>query len=212
MKRLTRIAAAALLGLSLTSPALAKGSCYTDQDVREMQVRQLHYELMVAALKCHSGEDDFRTRWSSYVDRFGPAMTANASHLRALFVRMGKGQAGMDRFVTQLTNDASGRAQYIPDYCGTQAKLFEAVMEVNPGEVGRWVGDKVERPVPASTTCAAIAAVKEPAPKATAVKVKETKTKDVPHAAAKPAKDGVKAKEAKAQAPAVKPSHQPEKG
>lgn len=158
---MTTSAIAAILCASLAAPALAKPFCYSSQDVRAMQVRQLHYELMVAALKCQGGEVDFHGKWSSWVNRFGSAMNSNASQLRGLFNRLGKGQAGMDRYVTQLSNDASMRAQYVEDYCDTQAKLFDTVLTLSPNEMENWAANTVEKPATASSCAAPSKPVKE---------------------------------------------------
>ena len=133
-----------------------------------MQVRQLHYELMVAALKCQGGEVDFRDKWSSWVGRFGSTMNSNANQLRGLFARLGKGQTGMDRYVTQLSNDASMRAQHVEDYCGSQAKLFDTVLALSPTEMEAWAADSIEKPLPATANCSAVPATPVKQAKATA--------------------------------------------
>lgn len=155
MNRKTQCVVAAILSVAIAGPAFARPQCYSTQDVRAMQVRQLHYELMVAALKCQGGEVDFRDKWSNWVGRFGSAMNTNASHLRGMFARLGKGQTGMDRYVTQLSNDASMRAQHVEDYCGTQAKLFDTVLALSPSEMEAWAATSIEKPMPATANCAA---------------------------------------------------------
>lgn len=155
MNRKTKCVVAAFLSVAIAGPAFARPQCYSTQDVRAMQVRQLHYELMVAALKCQGGEVDFRDKWSNWVGRFGTAMNSNANHLRGMFTRLGKGQAGMDRYVTQLSNDASMRAQHVEDYCGTQAKLFDTVLALSPSEMESWAATSIEKPMPATANCAA---------------------------------------------------------
>lgn len=155
MSRKTTSAIAALLCMVLAGPAVAKPFCYTQQDVHAMQVRQLHYELMVAALKCQGGEVNFHDKWSNWVGRFGSTMNSNANQLRGMFNRLGKGQAGMDRFVTQLSNDASMRSQHVEDYCATQAKLFDTVLVLSPSDMESWAASTVEKPMNVSTSCTA---------------------------------------------------------
>lgn len=155
MSRKTNCAVAAILSFAIAAPALARPQCYSTQDIRAMQVRQLHYELMVAALKCQPNDVVFRDKWASWVGRFGSTMNTNANQLRSLFARLGKGQAGMDRYVTQLSNDASMRAQHVEDYCGTQAKLFDTVLALSPAEMESWAANTIEKPMPATATCAA---------------------------------------------------------
>ena len=133
-----------------------------------MQVSQLNFELLVAALKCQGGEVDFRDKWSSWVGRFGSTMNSNANQLRGLFARLGKGQTGMDRYVTQLSNDASMRAQHVEDYCGSQAKLFDTVLALSPTEMEAWAADSIEKPLPATANCSAVPATPVKQAKATA--------------------------------------------
>ena len=198
MIRKTRCAVvAALLCVAFAAPVLAKPLCYTPQDIKAMQVRQLHYELMVAALKCQGGEVDFRAKWSDWVDRFGNAMTTNASHLRGLFNRLGKGQSGLDRYVTQLSNNASMRAQYAEDYCGSRAQMFEAVLPLNASEMESWAVDRMDKPQQVSASCTAA-----PPPSA----VKQAK------ATPAPAKDKAKTERAKAPVAAQNATPPQEKG
>lgn len=197
MIRKSSSAVAALVCLTIAAPAFAKQQCYTPQDIRAMQVRQLHYELMVAALKCQGTEVDFRGKWSTWVNRFGTTMNANATHLRGMFGRLGKGQSGMDRYVTQLSNDASMRAQHVEEYCDTQVKLFDTVLELAPHEMENWAANSIEKPIPATAGCSATPA---PAP------VKQAKA-DKP-VAAKPDTSKAKAEKAKADKPATKPAAQ----
>lgn len=183
VSRLTSTAAAALLAATFSFPAAAKPPCYTPQEVRAMQFRQLQVELMVAALKCQDPELGFRAKYASYVGKFGPALNGNAKDLRALFGRLGKGPAGMDRYMTELSNEASMRSQHIEDYCGVQAATFDTVLTLKPHELDAWVGDRMDKPVPAAS-CA-------PAKKAAPVKQAKA-TADKPAA-----KDAVKKTESK---------------
>jgi hypothetical protein len=151
VSRLTSTAAAALLAVTFSLPAAAKPPCYTPQEVRAMQFRQLQVELMVAALKCQDPELGFRGKYASYVGKFGPALNRNAKDLRALFSRLGKGTNGMDRYMTELSNEASMRSQHIEDYCGVQSETFDKVLSLKPQELDAWASDKMEKPVPASS-------------------------------------------------------------
>lgn len=153
MSRLTSTAAAALLAVTVSVPAAARPPCYSPQEIRAMQFRQLQVELMVAALKCQDPDLDFRGKYASYIGKFGPALNGNAKELRALFARLGKGQNGMDRYMTELSNQASMRSQHIEDYCGVQAETFDQVLALKPHELGAWAADKLEKPT-AAASCA----------------------------------------------------------
>lgn len=144
----------ALLAGLMAAPAAAKPLCYTPQEVRAMQFRQLQVELMVAALKCQDPELGFRAKYASYINRFGPSLNNNAKQLRAMFGRAGTGERGMDRYMTELSNEASMRALHMEDYCGTHQQMFDKVLDLKPTELEAWAADTVEKPMPAMS-CAA---------------------------------------------------------
>lgn len=180
--RLISTAAAALLCASFSLPAAAKPPCYSTHDVRTMQFRQLQVELMVGALKCQDPELGLRGKYASYVGKFGPALSANAKDLRSLFNRLGKGQNGMDRYMTELSNEASMRSQHIEDYCGFQAETFDKVLALKAHELEAWAADKVDKPMaavscsqPATTPIKQATATAKPIAKPAAAKKVEAK-------------------------------------
>jgi hypothetical protein len=150
----THAAVAALLAGFLSTPALAKPPCYSAQEIRAMQVRQLQVELMVGALKCQSPEQNLRDKYSSFVNRFNAGISANAQELRAMFKRQGKGEKGMDRYMTELSNDASIRSAHIEDYCTSVEAMFDKALTLRPQELSAWAADSVEKPTPA-VSCSA---------------------------------------------------------
>ncbi len=183
MTRLINTAAAALLAASFSLPAAAKPLCYGAQDVRAMQFRQLQVELMVGALKCQDPELGLRGKYASYVGKFGPALNANAKDLRSLFNRLGKGLNGMDRYMTELSNDASMRSQHIEDYCGYQAETFDKVLSLKPHELETWAADKIDKPTAAVSCSQPTSQIKqakattEPKPAAKPAAVKKVESK-----------------------------------
>lgn len=184
MTRLISTAAAALLAASISLPAAARPLCYSPQEVRAMQFRQLQVELMVGALKCQDPEFGLRGKYASYIGKFGPALSANAKDLRSLFNRLGKGQTGMDRYMTELSNEASMRSQHIEDYCGYQVETFDKVLALKPHELEVWASDKVDKPM--------VAASCNPAKPATPIKQAKATTEAKP--AVKPVAKKVESK------------------
>ncbi len=155
MRRIiTHAAAAALLTGFLVAPATAKPLCYSAQEIRAMQVRQAQIELMVGALKCQSTDPGLRNKYSAFVSRFSAPISTNAQELRAMFNRLGKGEKGMDRYMTELSNDASIRSVHIEDYCGVMDSMFDQALALKPQELSNWAGDTIDKPTPA-VSCAA---------------------------------------------------------
>jgi len=143
----TSVTLAAVLAVSLAVPAVAKPVCYTAQDIKAAQVRQAQVELMVGALKCQDPELGFRSKYSEFVNRFNSAIAKNGSELRALFNRLGKGERGLDRFMTELSNDASIRSAHVDDYCGAVGTRFDQVLSLKPHELVNWASERVDSPL-----------------------------------------------------------------
>ncbi len=127
-------------------PALAKAPCATPEELRAAQVRQLHYELQVAALNCRGDDPSMPGKWAAYVQRHGATMTDNAKVMRAYFTRTGKGAAGFDRHNTVVTNRESIRVHEVADYCEAHAPLFDRALRSGPHELAALAGETVGRP------------------------------------------------------------------
>lgn len=167
-----KAALAAALVMSIALPAAAKPICYQPAEIRAMQFRQLQVELMVAALKCRGVDPSFRDKYAGYIGKVGPALNSNAQQLRAMFTRLGKGAAQLDRYMTDLSNEASMRSLHMEDYCERQDQLFATVLSMKPQEIEAFAADTVEKPhSPASCQ-------QPPAPKP--VKQVKAKEKAVP--------------------------------
>ncbi len=155
MRRITTSAALAVaLAAVVVPPAQAKPLCYSAQEVRAMQLRQVQVELMVGALKCQDPQMGMRDKYSTFVNRFSTNISSNAKELRALFNRQGVGERGLDRYMTELSNDASMRSVHVEDYCGSIGEMFDQALSMKPAELGTWAADTVAKPV-AAVSCAA---------------------------------------------------------
>jgi hypothetical protein len=176
-----RNAAAAVAALMLTAaalPAAAKPICYTPTEIRAMQFRQLQVELMVSALKCRSADPSFQDKYASYIDKVGPALKRNAGELRAMFTRLGRGSAAMDKYTTELSNQASMRSLHIEygEYCAGMDEVFGKILAMKANEVEAYAADTVEKPYsPASCSQPAIKTAKAKDTKPVAKKAVEKK-------------------------------------
>lgn len=167
MRRRNAALAAALV-MALAAPAGAKPPCYQPVEIRAMQFRQLQVELMVAALKCRAVDPSFHDKYTGYIGKVGPALATNAQQLRAMFTRLGKGAGQLDRFMTDLSNEASMRSIHMEDYCERQDQLFATVLSMKPHEIEAFAAETVEKPH-------SPAACQQPAPSRP---VKQVKAKD----------------------------------
>lgn len=144
--------AAALLAVQIASPVMAKSLCYSAQEIRAMQLRQAQIELMVGALQCQDPELGFRSKYSAFVSRFDSTIKGNAQELRAMFNRLGKGERGMDRYITDLSNDASNRVHHVEDYCGDIDAMYQKVLTLKPAELSAWAAETIAKPT-AAVSC-----------------------------------------------------------
>lgn len=156
---------AATLALAIAGPAAARPVCYKPAEIRAMQFRQLQVELMVATLKCRAVDPSFRDKYAGYVGKVGPALNSNAQQLRAMFVRLGKGAAQLDRYVTDLSNEASMRSLSMDDYCERYDNVFATMLSMKPHEIEAFAADTVASP-PSPRACSTpvkrVKAAKEP--------------------------------------------------
>lgn len=91
-----------------------------------INARLLQTEMMVAALAC-----DLRPRYNKAMRTFEKELVGHGKVLRAIFRRShgASAQRQLDKYITQLANDASGRSNYDRiTYCRTAASLFDDVL------------------------------------------------------------------------------------
>ncbi|MBI5165523.1 MAG: hypothetical protein HY985_16665 [Magnetospirillum sp.] len=148
----------AALALPAATPAQAK-ACNSPTEVSAMQLRQLQAELMVATLKCGETHPEFRGKYGAFVGK--APMKENANALRAMFSRQGKGANYMDRYSTQLANDAQLKSSQTYDYCGVHAARFDELSDLRPHEIQGFAARSVGVPDDAEPCPAPKPAAKE---------------------------------------------------
>lgn len=103
----------------------ADGNCARPAERAALELRVLQSELMVAALTC-----DYQQGYNAFVTRFKPALAQQGKVLKSYFVRV-KGKAAtssLDRFVTQLANDASKVSRNMgQSFCATAMEAFQTL-------------------------------------------------------------------------------------
>lgn len=197
------VATAMLVAASLMSaaaPAMASSAeCLSASDRNAVQIRQMHVQLMVAALKCDDSMG-LRDSYGAYVNKHNSVLSGNAQSLRSLFQKAYGGDSSrqFDRFITRLANDASSQAQTQMGYCESNLELLQKAMALPANQVDDLAREVVTIPAEVGRC------VKTEQRKAAAPKKTPEKPVKVADASKTPPKDA-KAK------PAAKPAEQPPK-
>lgn len=130
MKARHRIKRVLLAGSIAGSLALtgttAQASCVSGADEYALQARILQTELMVAALTCNA-----KTSYNSFATKFGSELVRHGRQLRNYFARTygGRANSELNRFVTELANEASTRSVLVAgSYCADAMAKFSEVM------------------------------------------------------------------------------------
>lgn len=127
-KRVVRAAAlAAVISFAATGAAQAI-EARNAKESAAINARLLQTEMMVAALAC-----DMRPQYNKVIRTFQKDLVRHGKALRAMFKRNHgtSAQRYLDRYITQLANDASARSNYDREaYCRSAGALFSDVLAV----------------------------------------------------------------------------------
>jgi hypothetical protein len=132
----------ACLPLLSPLPALARPACAGPDTIKEVQLRQFHYRLQVAALNCRGDDPSLAGKWQSYVQTQAHVLAANGRALSAYF----QGQAAFDRHNTIITNYESVRVHETPDFCEGMAPLFDKALEAKAGQLHQLATEAIGQP------------------------------------------------------------------
>lgn len=109
MKRTGKLAAlAALATMIFAQPAQA---CWTNSEQDAAKVANLNMMMMVTALRCRKGQDDFLADYNRFVKNNNPVIGAQNAAVRSHFARINGAKSAdgaMDRFVIGLANNYGG--------------------------------------------------------------------------------------------------------
>lgn len=112
----------------MSTLAQAASNCFTADEARAAHFRTLQQEFNVAALNCRSidpNDSSIASRYNVFVARFDTPLQSNASALRGHFKRSG---GNLDRWMTQVANDAGQRVVTDPDYCQRASDILDKVL------------------------------------------------------------------------------------
>jgi hypothetical protein len=100
----------------------AAPSCWTAQDVRAAQVREMQTVLMVAALRCRAAGIDISAAYDGFVGAQRGVLSAANLVIKEHFAMHGGAQADYDRFTTALAN-GHGDDETTQATCGEAVSL-----------------------------------------------------------------------------------------
>jgi hypothetical protein len=109
MKITRKVAAiAAAMAMIVAQPAQA---CWSDHEAQAASVANLNMMLMVSALRCRKGADNFLAEYNRFVKSNNATLGAQNALIKTRFTRMNGAQAAegaMDRFTIGLANSYGG--------------------------------------------------------------------------------------------------------
>lgn len=109
MDRMKKCASVIMLAsMAIAHPAQA---CWTSAEEDSAKVANLNMMMMVTALRCRKGPDDFLGEYNAFVKNNNRVIGAQNSAVRSHFARIGgagNADAAMDKFVIGLANSYGG--------------------------------------------------------------------------------------------------------
>ncbi len=109
MKRTGKLAA--LCALAATVIASPVQACWTNAEQDAAKVANLNMMMMVSALRCRKGPDDFLADYNRFVKNNNPVIGTQNAAVRSHFARISGAQsadAAMDKFIIGIANSYGG--------------------------------------------------------------------------------------------------------
>jgi hypothetical protein len=104
MKKEGTAAALALTAMMVAQPAQA---CWTNAETDAAKVANLNMLMMVSALRCRSGQDNFLNEYNRFVSLNNGAIGSQNAAVRSHFARMdgnARAEGATDRFIIEIAN------------------------------------------------------------------------------------------------------------
>ena len=98
----------ALAAMIMTAPAQA---CWTNAEEDAAKVANLNMMMMVTALRCRKGPDDFLAEYNRFVKNNNPVIGSQNAAVRSHFARINgntSADAAMDKFIIGIANSYGG--------------------------------------------------------------------------------------------------------
>ena len=127
---------AALCALALSIIAVPAQACWTSAEQDAAKVANLNMMMMVSALRCRKGPDDFLADYNRFVKNNNPVIGSQNAAVRSHFARIngnGHADAAMDKFIIGIANSYGGGHQWLG--CA-QLKLVAQDLSLDDHSVG----------------------------------------------------------------------------
>lgn len=125
-------AVAALAMVAISSPVWAQsGRCYSDAELKTIQLYSLKTEYMIGALNCRGAtESTFRDKFGLWANKFSPDLAAHGELVKKHFNARygGAGPSQLNQFMTRLANIVSLAAHGNPKFCVDVLNNLDASM------------------------------------------------------------------------------------
>jgi hypothetical protein len=102
---------AAVVALAATMAASPAQACWTNAERDAAQVANLNMMMMVTALRCRGGKDNFLNEYNRFVKSNNPVLGAQNAAVRGHFARLHGHKAAdsaMDKYIIALANNYGG--------------------------------------------------------------------------------------------------------
>jgi hypothetical protein len=99
---------AAALALAATIVAHPTQACWTGIEQEAAKLANLNMMMMVSALRCRNGADNFLSEYNQFVRLYNPVLGSHNATMRSHFARIDGSRAAdaaMDRFVIGIANN-----------------------------------------------------------------------------------------------------------
>jgi hypothetical protein len=103
--------ASVLCALAAIIMALPAQACWTNAEQDAAKVANLNMMMMVSALRCRKGPDDFLAEYNRFVKNNNPVIGSQNAAVRSHFARIsdnGNADAAMDKFIIGIANSYGG--------------------------------------------------------------------------------------------------------
>ena len=125
MRKSTKLIAATLASVAMTTQAFAAGVCSRANETAGVKAEILQQQLMVAAYSCHQ-----EGAYNAFVINYRPDLVASDGAAQSLFQRASaRGTDDYQTFKTQLANDFSMDYQNQDDFCDNAQDMFQTAAE-----------------------------------------------------------------------------------
>jgi len=125
MRKSTKLIAATLASVAMTTQAFAGGVCSRASETAGVKAEILQQQLMVAAYSCNMAG-----AYNAFVINYRPDLVASDGAAQSLFQRASaRGADEYQTFKTQLANDFSMDSQNQDDFCDNAQAMFQTAAE-----------------------------------------------------------------------------------